>query len=68
MTERRSSVTLTLSFLLLGVTAGCSTAQVPSSQPVPAYDPVPRDTLREPRPSDPPTLRRNLRNILGACP
>jgi hypothetical protein len=68
MTDRRPSVEFALAALLLSATAGCSAAQVPSSQPVPAYDPVPRDTTRGPRPSDPPELRRNLRNILGGVP
>jgi len=68
MPDRRPSLALALSALLLGATAGCTSAQVPSSQPVPAYDRVPPDTTRGPRPSDPPELRRNLRNILGGVP
>jgi hypothetical protein len=68
MTDRRSSIASAFAALLLSATAGCTSAQVPSSQPVPAFDPVPRDTTRGPRPSDPPVLRRNLRNILGGVP
>jgi len=68
MTDRRPHIALALATLLLGATAGCGSAQVPSAQPVPPYDRVPPDTTRGPRPSDPPVLRRNLRNILGGVP
>jgi hypothetical protein len=49
--------------LLLVAPAACASAQVPPFDPVPL-----RAQDQEPRVSDPPVLRRNVRNILGGVP
>jgi len=67
----RTSRGIILATLATGLVLAASVpvgAQVPSSQPVPPFDPVRPDTARGPRVSDPPVLRRNLRNVLGNVP
>ena len=68
MRTSRGIILATLATGLVLVASVPVGAQVPSSQPVPPFDPVRADTAREPRVSDPPVLRRNLRNVLGNVP